>query len=173
MRDLTDTYVYYTPTDEAFRPFEYTVEMAANDTNGNGYQPNVDNWPGLEEVFKNALSSSNTLGAYAWSSQELLKGRGGIPDSGAGGWGFNLQDGYQFLGVHVRPEVANSYPDAQLMTMPFFKKDSDNGLLYAPADQPPPVSAPLREELLANEIPALTFAAGHRGVKEIKDLAGC
>lgn len=157
-----DTYVYYATTDEAFRPFEYTVEMAANDPNGNGYQPNIDNWPGLEELFKNAISSTNTLGAYAWSSQELLKGRGGIPDSSAGGWGYNLQDGYQFLGTHVQPAVANSYPDTQLITKPFFQKNSDNDFLYN--DPPVPVSAPLREELLANEIPVLTFAAGHRGV---------
>jgi hypothetical protein len=84
VRTLTDTYVYYSPTDEVFRPFNYTVDMAANDST---YQPNAADWPGWEEIAKNALNRSNTVGAYAWSLQELVKGRmgGGDEDSDTGG----------------------------------------------------------------------------------------
>jgi hypothetical protein len=78
-----------------------------------------------------------------------------------------LQDGYQFFDVHVPSAVANSYSSAQLKTKPFFLKNTDFSFLYT--DQPAVVSAPLREELLANELPALTFAAGHRGVEKIRD----
>jgi hypothetical protein len=175
VRDLIDidTFVYYSPTDEAFRPFLYTVEMAANNAS---YQPNTLDWPGVEELFQNAFSLGNPLGAYAFALQELLKGRMlplplvGDKDSDTGGWGFNLQDGYQFFDVHVPSAVANSYSSAQLKTKPFFLKNTDFNFLYT--DQPAVVSAPLREELLANEIPALTFAAGHRGVEELSGTLG-
>jgi hypothetical protein len=184
VRELDNTYVYYTRTDEAFRPFEYTVAMAASDPGGNGYQPNVDNWPGLEELFKNALSSTNTIGAYAWSSQELLKGRGGIPDSSAGGWGFNYghyiceepppPEGVPNCSMIV-PAAANDLEPSVLRTAPLFSKNADHDPWGLYSDQP--FSAfdntlskeLLREELLSNEIPAVTFAAGHRGVKEIRD----
>ncbi len=166
VRDLTDTFVYYSPTDEAFRPFLYTVEMAAKNA---GYQPNATDWPGLEEFIQSAFSSSNPLGAYAFALQELLKGRMvlGDEDSDSGGWGFNLH-AYQFLGELVKPDLANSYTSTQLKKEPFFLKNSDIGFLYSDSEQPLLISTSLREELLANEIPALTFAAGHRGVGRIK-----
>jgi hypothetical protein len=62
--------------------------------------------------------------------------------------------------------TANDIPGSQLKTQPFFAKNPDNGFLYTGQ---PPVSSSLREELLANEIPALTFAAGHRGVEVIRE----
>jgi len=49
-------------------------------------------------------------------------------------------------------------------------KNYDNPWLYN--DPPVAVSNAVREELLANEIPALTFAAGHRGVKELVGPVG-
>jgi hypothetical protein len=168
-----ETYVYYSPTDEAFRPFNYTVEMAANDPNGTNYQPNVADWPGWEDVAQNwSPNNRSKLGTYSWAVQELFKGRFlaiADKDSDTGGWGFNLdpQDGYVFYGVHVQPNLADTYPPEQMKTKPFFSKNPEYGFLYT--DQPAPVSATLREELLANELPALTFAAGHRGVKEIRD----
>lgn len=179
VRTLTDTYVYYSPTDEAFRPFKYTVEMAANDS---AYQPNTADWAGFEEVVKNALSRSNTLGAYAMSLQDLVKGRmfpltGHLDekDSDSGGWGFNLADNeyWQVKNTNIVPidsTAANDIRKDQLKTRPFFLKNSDFDFLYN--DPPLLVSAPLREELLANELPALTFAAGHRGVGKISNDPG-
>ena len=170
VRDLTDTFVYYAPTDEAFRPFLYTVEMAADNA---GYQPNATDWPGVEELFQNAFNPNNPLGAYAFALQELLKGRMvlGDEDSDSGGWGFNLADDYywQVKNTNIVPidsAAANAIKKDQLKTRPFFLKNPDFGFLYN--DPPLLVSTPLRDELLANEIPALTFAAGHRGVEKIK-----
>ncbi len=177
LTNITNTFVYYAPTDEAFRPFLYTVDMAANDK---VYQPNTTDWPGVEELFQNAFSSSNTLGAYAFALQELLKGRIwlGDDDSDSGGWGFNLMDNDYWhysdpvnqKKVLIPSYVANAIPKEQLRTRPFFLMNSDFGFLYN--DPPISVSAPLREELLANEIPALTFAAGHRGVEELSRTLG-
>ncbi|ALC17507.1 hypothetical protein DSOUD_2769 [Desulfuromonas soudanensis] len=173
VRDLTDTFVYYAPTDEVFRPFLYTVEMAANDS---AYQPNAADWPGWEEIAKNALNRSNTVGAYAWSLQELVKGRMGLgdEDSDSGGWGFNLMDDDYWRysdpvnqkKLPISSSAANAIQKDQLKARPFFLMNPDFDYLYK--DPPVLVSAPLREELLANEIPALTFAAGHRGVEKIK-----
>jgi hypothetical protein len=55
-----------------------------------------------------------------------------------------------------------------LKSKPFFKKNPNHDWLYT--EQPVAVSDALREELLANEIPALTFAAGHKGIQVIRDV---
>jgi hypothetical protein len=52
-----------------------------------------------------------------------------------------------------------------IKTKPLFKKNPDNMFLYS--DAPVTLTEAKIEELLANEIPALTFAAGHRGVASI------
>jgi hypothetical protein len=174
-----ETYVYYTPTDEAFRPFNYTIEMVAD---GAAYQPNISDWPGWEDVAQNwSPTNRSKLGTYAWAIQELFKGRFlalGDKDSDAGGWGFNLdpRDGYYICDeqsslelppncILISPLVANAPKGSALKSRPFFSKNSDHDGLYS--DQPVPVPAALQEEFLANELPALTFSAGHRGVKKI------
>jgi hypothetical protein len=96
------------------------------------------------------------------------------PDSTHGGWGFNLQDDdywrYKIEGSTARVPIdaifANDIPDDQLKSRPFFD-ESEHAEIYS--DNPVTISPALREELLANEFPALTFAAGHRGVREIRE----
>ncbi|WP_432823271.1 transglutaminase domain-containing protein [Trichloromonas sp.] len=192
VRANTGTYVYYTPTDEAFRPFNYTLELAVNDPAGTNYQTNVNDWPGWEDIVQNySLTNRSKLGTYSWSIQELFKGRFPTivdPDSDAGGWGFNyvLSDGYYQCDepslpeeipncMMIAPATANALEPNVLRTRPLFSKNADHeplGLysdsLFSVFDTLP--EELLREELLANEISALTFAAGHRGVKEIRTL---
>lgn len=178
VRDHQNTYVYYAPTDEAFRPFNYTVENAADN---DGYQPNVADWPGYEDVLQNYNPDNRTkLGSYAFAVQELLKGRMlplplvGDKDSDTGGWGFNFDDDdywrYADPVNHNKLPIysyyANDIPEDQLRSRPFFSKSPDYSFLYT--DQPVTVPLLIREELLANELPALSFAAGHRGVQKIK-----
>jgi hypothetical protein len=173
-----NTYVYYAPTDEAFRPFNYTVEMAADDPNGTNYQSNVDDWPGWEDVAQNwSPTNRSKLGTYSWAVQELFKGRFSTiadKDSDSGGWGFNLMDDdYWYYSdppnqkkLPISSSAANAIKKDQLRTRPFFLMNPDFDSLYK--DPPPPLPPSLREELLANELPALTFAAGHRGVEVIR-----
>jgi hypothetical protein len=66
----------------------------------------------------------------------------------------------------ISSSAANAIKKDQLRTRPFFLMNPDFDSLYK--DPPPPLPPSLLEELLANEIPALTFAAGHRGVGEIR-----
>lgn len=181
VRKQERTYVYYSPTDEAFRPFNYTVQMAADDPEGTNYLPNVDDWPGLEDVFLNYRPGNRShIGSYAFALQELFKGRFSTTadsDSDTGGWGFNLdrQDGYLYEHF-VRPNIANNYPPERLKSKPFFSKNTDytdlyNKPIFTVSDNDRAEFNAMREELLANEIPALTFAAGHRGVEEFKEIA--
>jgi hypothetical protein len=170
--DSEKTYVYYAPTDEAFRPFNYSVEMAATDPDGNHYQPNAADLPGTEDVVFNWRPWDRShLGYYAFALQELFKGQTSAiigDDSDTGGWEFNLnpQDGYVFMGVKIPVSLANSYGKEQFRTKPFFSKNPDRDWLYSP--QAVSIPSLLKEEMLANEIPALTNAAGHRGVGEIR-----
>jgi hypothetical protein len=53
------------------------------------------------------------------------------------------------------------------MTKPLFKKDPDNLTLFS--NNTVSLTDAKIEELLANEIPALTYAAGHQGVKKFKN----
>lgn len=171
------TFVFYAPTDEAFLPFSYVIPPVGTPAE---YPPNIDNVPGLEDLkFEIACFNPEKFGPYPWAMQELTKGRlekGGMK---FGGWGFNLDDGYYnsctapvpigsdpppFCGF-VPPGDANALAEDVLMTLPLFKKNPDNAFLYS--DQlvtRSMLSIAKQEELLANEIPALTFAAGHRGV---------
>jgi len=167
-------YVYYTPTDELFRPFNYSLEMAANNAD---VQPNVRDWAGFEDLIQNAFNRE-PMGTYAWAIQELTKGRvwlgpGLRDDFKYGGWGFNqaAQDEYYRCDAD-NPNRCTMIPPSsadavKLKSKPFFSKDPGHAGLYT--DQP--VTTLLdadREELLANEIPALTTAVGHRGVEKIK-----
>jgi hypothetical protein len=108
---------------------------------------------------------------YGFSFQELLKGRVGLlaEDSYFGGWGFsddpvyyNCNNIYSVCTL-LYPLQINNFPNDFIKTRPLFKKNPDNMFLYS--DSPVTLTEAKIEELLANEIPALTFAAGHRGIK--------
>ncbi len=171
------TFVFYAPTDEAFLPFSYVIPTVGTPAE---YPPNIDNVPGLEDLhLELACFNPEKFGAYPWAMQELTKGRlinGGMK---YGGWGVNQDDGYYnsctnpvpigsdpppFCGF-IPPGDANALAENVLKTLPLFKKNPDNAFLYS--DQlvtRSMLSIAKQEELLANEIPALTFAAGHGGV---------
>jgi len=171
-----ETYVYYTPTDEAFRPFNYSLDKV----DSGSYPDNRTDWPGVEDVLQNYSCFNNSkIGTYSWAIQELFKGRFLIDsDSNTGGWGFNLDDDDYWKypdpvsskRVPISPYIANDIRMEQLKARPFFSINPEHSELYS--DQPVSVSNLLREELLANEIPALTFAAGHRGIEEISSEPG-
>ncbi|AMV73080.1 hypothetical protein DBW_2770 [Desulfuromonas sp. DDH964] len=179
VRNDEDTFVYYAPTDEAFRPFNYSVAMAATDPDGTHYQPMADDLPGTEDVMFNWRPWDRShLGYFAFALQELFKGLTSAiigEDSDTGGWEFNLdpRDGYVQSaddvegGWRIIPAaLANSYSKEMFRTQPFFSKNTQRDWLYSP-DPVANLPTLLKEEMLANEIPALTNAAGHRGVREM------
>lgn len=164
------TFVFFAPTDEAFLPFDYVIPSVGTPTT---YPPNIDNVPGLEDLnFEISCFYPEKFGPYPWAFQELTKGRMINDGMSYGGWGFNKDDGYYISCIDsvgicglIQPTEANALDKNVLKTKPFFKKDADNGFLYS--DQLVTrfmLSIAKQEQLLANEIPALTFAAGHDGV---------
>ncbi|MCF6179011.1 MAG: hypothetical protein L3J63_06445 [Geopsychrobacter sp.] len=179
------TYNFYSTNDEVFRPFT----MPLQDKPVDGTEVNIDRKPGLWEVLKNiSCTDVSRVGTYSWSLQELLKGLGGLTDqidlfgtdSRFGGWGFNddpadgyyrcvppeTVDGEETCG-RMSPAEAQKVDPLTLKAKPLFSKNLNNSFLYS-ADPLPEQSVTNAEakriELLANEFPALTYAAGHRGV---------
>lgn len=172
-----NTFIYYTPTDQAFRPFNYTLDNIVNSEN---YPDNRTDWPGIEDVLQNwSCFNDSKIGTYSWTIQELFKGRFTKltdKDSDTGGWGLNknYNDCEEPADPNAIPNCtwrkpidANILNSELLKIQPFFSKNPDYQELYS--YDPVSVSDPIREELLANELPALTFAAGHKGIEAISD----
>jgi hypothetical protein len=163
VRDDAKSYVFYANTDEAFLPFNYSAADAAN---GAGYPDNRSDWPGLWDVWENVKCADVPfVGTYSWAFQELFKGQYPwlsfiVPDSQYGGWGFTSTD-------LMSPQQANNLDRDLLKTKPFFSKNpkyEDKGVY---SDTPNvALKKHEQEELLANEMPALTFAAGHGGIDD-------
>jgi hypothetical protein len=181
----SNVYAYYASTDEAFRPFKLSLEDAAAATTvGDAIIYNGEKskgsymWTLIQNWLK--LNDPEQVGTYAFSFNELMKGTEINPycltsDSKYGGWGFNenANDGYYTSCIdptgdcgQMKPDEANSINNrAILKTKPFFNKNSDNAALftYNLVDNTVLTTA-MRERMLANEIPALTFAVGHMGI---------
>jgi len=116
---------------------------------------------GTLEVASDTLLNA---GRHSWAYQEKWKGR--APVNGLGGtttmgWGFNLNDGYSFLGHHVQPSVANTYDSQIFKSAPFFLKDPSKGHLFTQNIGVVTDEAE-RNEILSNQIPALTLPTGGR-----------
>ncbi len=166
VRDDRKAFVFFTPTDEAFRPYMYDATAPGAAQTVENYPKNLNNVPGFEDIVENFLQNTSdpkALGIHSWSLQELFKGRVDmlVKESFFGGWGFNFDNYFNFIN-EGRIQDANNIPYIALMPMPFFKKNPDNLSLYV--DTPVTLTDAKIEELLANEIPALTFAVGHRGI---------
>lgn len=182
VRDDAKTYVFYSETDEAFVPFP-NDPLLSDDV-----QPkvNINNVPGSDKLQIDCTDVAK-IGTYSWSFQEMLKGRLDgtqalvVADSKYGGWGFNKDDGYVIsctepvaIGADpppycgfIPPANANALAGNILKTMPLFFKNPDNSALFT--DGPASLSEAKIVELLANEIPALTYAVGHNGMSVFKD----
>jgi len=181
VRNDGKVYAFFAPTDEAFRPFTYDPTAPNAPQEVKDYPDNKDNSPGFEDVLSNwSCSDREKIGTYSWAFQELLKGRIWSliqADSSTGGWGFNYNAAdnyvdYNCVGTDdtkictfIKPHQANLLDSSVLMTKPLFKKNSDNAQLYTeqPVDGSTLTTA-MKERILADEVPAVTFAAGHRGV---------
>lgn len=164
VREGNRVFVFFSPTDEVFRPYMYDATAVGAAQIVENYPRNINNIPGFEDVVENySLADHAKLGTYAFAFQELFKGRVDIliEESFFGGWGFNFDDYFSVVN-EGKIQEANNIPYASLSIMPFFKKNPKNTVLYS--DTPVRLTDSKIEELLANEIPALTFAVGHRGI---------
>lgn len=164
VREDQKTFVFFAPTDEAFRPFNYDATAPGASQTVMNYPTNSNNVPGFEDVVENfSFNDPAKIGTYSWVLQELFKGRVDVlvKESFFGGWGFNFDNYFNFVNEN-KIQDANNLPYNVLSTAPFFKKNPENGPLYS--DMPVTLTEAKIEELLANEIPALTFSAGHRGI---------
>jgi hypothetical protein len=181
----SNVYTYYATTDEAFRPFKLSLEevaVAASPDYDGANSKGSYMWTLIQNFMK--LSDPEQVGTYAFSFNELMKGTETNPyfltsDSKYCGWGFNKDNGYYnicsepvpvgsepppFCGL-MQPADANMLAKNVLKTMPFFNKNPDNAALFSDNLVPSSVlTTAMRERMLANEIPALTFAVGHMGV---------
>lgn len=181
----SNVYAYYATTDEAFRPFKLSLDDVASATS-----PNDPKYDGAKSkgsymwtLIWNYLNlwDPEQVGTYAYSYNELMKGTEINPyslttDSMYGGWGFNtnVNDGHYISCIdpvgdcgQMKPDEANKLASnsALLKTKPFFNKNPDNSSLFTNNFVSSSVlTTAMRERMLANEIPALTFAVGHMGV---------
>lgn len=142
-----------------------------------GNIPNVVNYfSSGEDVLQNGDGQTHfwgmigTGGQCAWANQEMLKGSSAmdmIPGNSEGGWGFSshydIEDG---VGEDGRPIVRSPYPaettnisESALMQHSFFKP-FDNQELFTSTGSSVAANPALRSQLLADAIPALSFAAG-------------
>jgi hypothetical protein len=191
-------YAFFTPTDQAFRPFEYSLADVDS-------KPDLQNYPDppnhsygfwdflMKNWMPGCLSDLDKIGTYSWSIQELTKGQvpaSVVDESNHGGWGFNDSNygasycqnyyGGDVVDIctpfsRITPPQANALktkikdPNFKnlLKIEPLFDKNPDNALLFT--DQNVTLTEVKQVELLANEIPALTFATGHRGTGSFPD----
>jgi hypothetical protein len=148
-----------------------------------------------ENVLKNLTAGYPSFGVlihiywrheYAWCIQELWKGRypAGLGGSLYGGWGFNLADyGEPVLQPDGSsstkpwsPTHAATISPNDLRTKPFFVKgDTWLNPLYQEPNNPSGVGSTfstnytIRSRLLAEMIPALSFATGANSVSSLID----
>lgn len=124
-----------------------------------------------EEVLHNPTSAPHLpLSANeVWNNQERMKGRfvtGQILSSNYGGWEFNpYYDLNSFY--HMDPALANGISNINLKVRPFFNPGpaelyGQNGSAYASPGQH-------RNTLLAEMVPALSFAAGSNNLESFGD----
>jgi hypothetical protein len=175
-----NTYVFFAPTDEAFRPFEVTLsdidKGVANYPDG---RVRSSVYIALAKDWWQSQSDPEILGTYAFSFGELLKGTEALlsvpnTDSKYGGWGFNLDsnDGYYNYNCVeldcvplIKPEQANLIDPQQLKAKPLFKKNTQVLSVFSDLTVDTSILTTANKEmLLANDIPVLTYAAGHRGL---------
>lgn len=115
-------------------------------------------------MFEDLGAAAMDEGRNSWALQEKLKGRMwwfDVSGSRYGGWGFNLSDGYSFMGQHISPSIANTYAAELLREAPFFTKDPTKGQLYV--QDGGTTSEDECNEMLASQVPAATVAAGGPG----------
>jgi len=182
------TFIFYARTDEAFRPVDVSIQGIDSYQSANNYPDGRQNSSPFIALIKNwydGLSDPEVLGTYAFSFNELLKGTEMTSlvvntDSKFGGWGFNTNtiDGYHNYHCEetiegkfcsfIKPDEANVLDLQSLKSRPLFNKNPNDAALYSDVTVDKSILPTfLRERLLANEIPALTFAAGHRGVSAV------
>lgn len=193
-----NVYTFFAPTDEAFRPFKVTLDdlnvtplPSVTDTGaGKAYDGEKTKKSIMVTMLGNWVRGwfdSERIGTYGFVYNELLKGinAAAMPDSKYGGWGFNVDssDGYKNgycvgegadrVCSYIKPEQANMLIiDSNILkTKPLFDKSNpENSVLFTTNPVGSSVlKTAMRERMLANEIPALTFAVGHRGVNGFKN----
>jgi len=130
-----------------------------------GNIPNAYNYYSTnEDVLNNADGTLHNPFAneYAWVNQEMRKGSFlmSLVASGEAGWGFNSLglNGYSAYTI----DQANSIPNSQLRTNPFFGYFNDSNL-YTPGGGTD-VNYNLRAQILGDGIPALSNAAGRNSM---------
>jgi hypothetical protein len=183
--DKGKVYTFFATTDEAFRPFPLKLQELDSYSDVSQYPKNndVSKFLTIVKSLYSSCSDPEQLGNYSFSLQEMMKGTELTPilsmDNRYGGWGFNLADYYlcpeQTLPGEmpncaiIAPGEANTLDRNLLKARPLFSKNPDNASLFTnmPVDASV-LTTPMKERLLANEIPALTFAVGHWGVDTYK-----
>jgi hypothetical protein len=117
-------------------------------------------------VDLSAMESCIALfGRNSWCGQELLKGRvlsDALGGSTYGGWGIN----YQYAGYSLDTQTLS---DELLRQIPFFDKSSPTPWLYDPNNPTAgsQFAATYRGKLLADMIPAISFATGRNSLNAL------
>lgn len=193
VQDDAKVYSFFAPTDQAFRPFVYTLKDVDERLDVNNY-PDAEKTPfGIWDfLFKNwfpgCLTDIDKVGTYSWSVQELTKGRIPsivFPESNHGGWSFNFSNygpSSSYCESYVDGEIVHNCnlitpPQANalfairniLKTKPLFDMNPAHSTIPLFSESVVRFSEAKKVELLANEVPALTFAAGHRGSVNFPD----
>ncbi|MBQ3812148.1 MAG: hypothetical protein II841_01120 [Bacteroidales bacterium] len=111
---------------------------------------------------------------WAWGTQELHKGTTfsyWMPGHCEGGWGFNGDYDPWFDSFPTPEEATNLVTMATLQTNSFFRR-FDDPQLYTPAGDDFARQPVIRARLLADAIPALSFAAGSNPLPDTTAWSG-
>ncbi len=130
--------------------------------------------------FGTMWDTITTRGEYAWAIQEMWKGRWwNLPSSWIvggsdyGGWGFTADANYYTNSVIFAPNRACQIAANELMAVPFFNSDAPVPSLLAEPNNPTGVGSQYatanRSQILADMIPALSFATGANSLSSLND----
>ena len=136
-----------------------------------------------EDVLNNADGNPKDLLSpdYAWANQETRKGvwPAFLPGNNEAGWSFNADydvnnpdyvGGGDPLTLHLTPAKAAQLTDAQLRTAPFFGAFDDMSICTTNQV----LNIPQKNQLLADAIPAESYAAGRNPISNFlnRDMRG-
>ena len=136
-----------------------------------------------EDVLNNADGNPKDLLSpdYAWANQETRKGVWPtfLPGNNEAGWSFNADydvnspdyvGGGDPLTLHLTPAKAAQLTDAQLRTAPFFGAFDDMSICTTNQV----LNIPQKNQLLADAIPAESYAAGRNPISNFlnRDMRG-
>ena len=126
-----------------------------------------------EEVLANADGGEHPIlsANFAWANQETRKGvwPAFLPGNNEAGWSFNADydvnnpdyvGGGDPLTIHLTPAQAAQLTDAQLRTVPFFGAFDDMSICTTNQVR----DIPQKNQLLADAIPAESYAAGRNPI---------